>query len=94
MCGLLQGGGRDVEIPPPSDETCSMLLLLGLHAYHDPSLLAQLARLLTHVLLRSSVLLHCPATLAEGTRRLSLVRKQSLNLRSVRTASIPARRHL
>jgi hypothetical protein len=71
---VLQGGGRDVEIPPPSEETCSVLLLLGLHAYHDPSLVSQLARLLTHMLLRSSVLLHSAATLQEGNRRLRLVR--------------------
>lgn len=69
----MQGGGRDVEIAPPSEETCSMLLLLGLHAYHDPALIAQLARLLTHMLLRASVLLNASATLPEGTRRLRLV---------------------
>ncbi len=63
-----------MEIPPPNDETCSLLLLLGMHAYHDPALISQLARLLSHMLLRASVLLHSAATVPEGTRRLRLVR--------------------
>ena len=65
---------KDVEVPPPGDDTVGLLLLLGAHAHADLTLLSQLARILTHALLRSGFLLSSPPTIAEGRRRIALVR--------------------
>ena len=63
-----------MEVPQLTEGTVNMLLLLGERAAADPALLAQLARLLTHTLLRATVLLAAAASMGEGHRRLHLVR--------------------
>lgn len=60
-------------MPALNEETVGLLLLLGAHAHADLTLLSQLARLLTHTMLRSSHLLLSPPTIADGRRRLELV---------------------
>lgn len=70
----VQSGGREVEVPQITEGTVHMLLLAGERAACDPALLGQLARLLTHTLLRATVLLGSPRTIGEGHRRLHLVR--------------------
>ena len=67
-----------MEVPLPGGDTVGLLLLLGTHAHADTILLSQLARILTHALLRSSFLLSSPPTIAEGRRRIELVRSWEL----------------
>ncbi len=73
-----QNGGADVEIPTMEDDTVGLLLRLGAHAHADVTLLSQLARLLKHMLLRTSLLLSSLPTIAEGNRRIGLVLSVSL----------------
>lgn len=70
----LQNGGADVEVAPMETDTVGLLLRLGAHAHVHVTLLSQLARILKHALLRSSLLLSSPPTIAEGSRRIELVR--------------------
>lgn len=70
---FLQNGGADVEISPMEDDTVGLLLRLGAHAHVDVTLLSQLARILKHMLLRTSLLLSSPPTIKEGHRRIELV---------------------
>ena len=51
-----------------------MLLLLGMHAYHDPVLLTQLARIFRHITLANTVLFASPATIGEAYERSCMVR--------------------
>ncbi|KAK9917111.1 hypothetical protein WJX75_001006 [Coccomyxa subellipsoidea] len=74
LCILNRKNAKDVEVPPPGDDTVGLLLLLGAHAHADLTLLSQLARILTHALLRSGFLLSSPPTIAEGRRRIALVK--------------------
>jgi hypothetical protein len=61
-------------VPQLSQGTVNMLLLLGPRTAADAALLSQLARLLQHTLLRATVLLGAAGGIAEGQRRLLLVR--------------------
>ena len=70
----MQNGGPDVEVPTPGDETVGLLLLLGAHAHADVTLLSQLARILKHMILRSSFLLCSPPTIPQGRHHIELVR--------------------
>lgn len=61
-------------VPPLSEEAVSMLLLLGMHAYHDPQLLTQLARIVRHITLANTVLFASPDTMGEAYQRSVMVR--------------------
>ena len=63
-------------MPQLSEATVGMLLLLGQGAAADPVLLSRLARLLTHSMLRATVLLGAPGTISEGNSCMHRVRAQ------------------
>jgi hypothetical protein len=65
----LQDGGYKVSVLPLSEDAVSMLLLLGMHAYHDPQLLTQLARIFRHITLANTVLFASPDTMGEAYQR-------------------------
>ena len=87
----MQDGGRTIHVPPLSEDAVSMLLLLGMHAYHDPVLLTQLARIFRHITLANTVLFASPATIGEAYERSCMVsmvhtmrhRAPSLMLRAI-----------
>ena len=62
-----------MHVPPLSEDAVSMLLLLGMHAYHDPVLLTQLARIFRHITLANTVLFASPATIGEAYERSCMV---------------------
>ena len=69
----LQDGGRTVSVQSLSENAISMLLLLGMHAYHDPQLLTQLARIFRHMTLSNSTLFASSTTIKEAHERASMV---------------------
>ena len=69
----MQDGGRTIPVPPLSEDAVSLLLLLGMHAYHDPVLLTQLARIFRHIILANTVLFASPATIGEAYERSCMV---------------------
>ena len=69
----MQDGGRTVHVLPLSEDAVSLLLLLGMHAYHDPELLTQLARIFRHIILANTVLFASPATIGEAYERSCMV---------------------
>ena len=69
----MQDGGRTIGVPSLSEDAVSMLLLLGMHAYHAPVLLTQLARIFRHITLANTVLFASPATIGEAYERSCMV---------------------
>ena len=62
-----------MRIQPLSESAVSLLLLLGLNAYHDPQLLTQLARIFRHTTLSNTILFASPATIKEAYERSCMV---------------------
>ncbi|BDA48856.1 THO complex subunit 2 [Coccomyxa sp. Obi] len=85
-----KNGGAEVEIALMEDDTLGLLLRLGAHAHVDLTLLSQLARILRHALVRASVLLSSPPTIAEGNRRVDLVKLLLLEVLLPALCLVPA----